>query len=151
MSSILSSKIIIDYIGLPKNLFSLFLSSLTLEYLCPPTPSTDHSSTQYSLLVSPPEILNLQLAVAFTRKTMDTSAWAACHSEYCPTRLIQCRQVGILMNDVSRKFEKDPKDAPDLSPEDFLARRKIINQVAWWRIENEDRKWLNEWIPFIHV
>ena len=36
------------------------------------------------------------------------------------------------MNDVSRKFDQDPEDVPDLSKEEFIARRQILDQVEEW-------------------
>lgn len=48
------------------------------------------------------------------------------------TRLIQCRNFGVSMNDVSRKFDQDPEDVPDLSKEEFIARRQILDQVEEW-------------------
>lgn len=46
------------------------------------------------------------------------------------TRLVQLRDFGVHMNDVSRKFDNnEPENVPDLSRDDFLARRKVLDQV----------------------
>jgi hypothetical protein len=56
-------------------------------------------------------------------------------SETCATRrLLQCREMGVYQIDVSRKFERHWSQdvVPDLSKEDFLARKKILEDVAQW-------------------
>lgn len=71
-------------------------------------------------------------------------------SETCAaTRLIQCRDMGIMTNDVSRKFLKAPQEAPDLSEDDFLARKKIIDQVSRW-CRDESKPTENEWTPILY-
>ncbi|KAF9466934.1 hypothetical protein BDZ94DRAFT_1186529 [Collybia nuda] len=69
------------------------------------------------------------------------------------TRLIQCRDFGISMNDISRKFEKSPDDVPDLSRDDFLARKKVINQVNQWCDVMAGKKQMiyrNEWTHILY-
>ncbi|KAJ6630299.1 hypothetical protein B0H10DRAFT_2160282 [Mycena sp. CBHHK59/15] len=79
---------------------------------------------------------------------MDTSAWAASAFGSLPyfnpmmmvntsgtcatTRLIQCRDLGVYANDVGRKFDRSPENATDLSAEDFMARKLVIEQVQEW-------------------
>ncbi|KAJ7348866.1 hypothetical protein DFH08DRAFT_913925 [Mycena albidolilacea] len=48
------------------------------------------------------------------------------------TRLTQCRDFGVYMNDVTKKFLRDPEQAPDLSEADFMARKNVIEQVSEW-------------------
>lgn len=69
------------------------------------------------------------------------------------TRLIQCRDFGISTNDVSRKFQRSPEDAPDLSRDDFMARRKVINQIGQWCDDMQGKKemiYKNEWAPILY-
>ncbi|EPQ51019.1 hypothetical protein GLOTRDRAFT_81621 [Gloeophyllum trabeum ATCC 11539] len=70
------------------------------------------------------------------------------------TRLIQCRGFGVYQNDISAKFDKSPDEVPDLAKEDFLARKKIIDQVAAWVDEHQDKTpqiiYKNEWVPILY-
>ncbi|KAK7024048.1 O-methylsterigmatocystin oxidoreductase [Favolaschia claudopus] len=43
-----------------------------------------------------------------------------------------CRDFGVYMNDVSKKFHRSPENSPDLSEADFLARKQVIEAVAEW-------------------
>ncbi|KAK7464243.1 hypothetical protein VKT23_006409 [Stygiomarasmius scandens] len=76
-------------------------------------------------------------------------------SETCATRrLSQCWGFGISMNDVSQKFYGDPEDATDLSPEDFFARKAVIEEVEKWCDEMEDKPELiyqNKWTPILYL
>ncbi|KAJ7119004.1 hypothetical protein C8R44DRAFT_841344 [Mycena epipterygia] len=62
------------------------------------------------------------------------------------TRLKQCRDFGVYMNDVTNKFDRDPEFATDLSAEDFSARKNVIEQVADW---SEGKK--QEWAPILYL
>ncbi len=62
--------------------------------------------------------------------------------------------MGISMNDVTPKFERDPVHAPDLRPEDFMARRSVIKQVEKWCDEMEEKPELiyqNKWTPILYA
>ncbi|KAF7308082.1 MYND-type domain-containing protein [Mycena kentingensis (nom. inval.)] len=51
-------------------------------------------------------------------------------SETCAaTKLLQCRELGLSVNVVSGKFDRPPENSPDLSTEEFLARKAVIAQV----------------------
>jgi len=93
---------------------------------------------------------------------MDTSAWAASAFGSLPyfnpmmmvntsgtcatTRLTQCRGFGVYMNDVSKKFHRDPELATDLGKEDFRARKDVIGQVARWAEGKSE-----EWVPILYL
>jgi hypothetical protein len=64
------------------------------------------------------------------------------------TKLIQCTSFGIYQCDVTRKFDKDPSEAPDLAREDFLARKEIIKHVKQWC---EKQKGRTEWVPILYA
>ncbi|KAI0789609.1 hypothetical protein C8Q75DRAFT_806776 [Abortiporus biennis] len=70
------------------------------------------------------------------------------------TKLVQCRGLGLSMCDVSRKFQKDPSEVPDLPREDFLARKKVVDTVEKWCEENQGKRPelipRNEWIPILY-
>jgi hypothetical protein len=76
-------------------------------------------------------------------------------SETCATRrLYQCSFLGVSMNDITQKFYRDPEDAPDLRPEDFMARRAVIKQVEEWCDEMEEKPDLiyqNKWTPILYL
>ena len=68
------------------------------------------------------------------------------------TRLVQCRSMGISINDISRKFQKPPEAATDLSRDDFLARKAILGQVSQWCDDNREKKeMVNEWTPILYL
>lgn len=70
------------------------------------------------------------------------------------TRLIQCRDLGVYTNDVSRKFQRSPEDAPDLSRDDFLARKKIINQVSRYcadRARETKSEYEDQYVPILYL
>lgn len=75
-------------------------------------------------------------------------------SETCATtKLIQCRSLGISTNDVSPKFRRPPEAAPDLSKEDFLARKTILGQVSTWCSNNQGKSEMiynNQWAPILY-
>ncbi|EIM86411.1 uncharacterized protein STEHIDRAFT_121370 [Stereum hirsutum FP-91666 SS1] len=58
------------------------------------------------------------------------------------TRLVQCRDFGVMMNDVSRKFDKDPEDVPDLSRDDFVSRQIVLKQTEGIR---------QMWTPILYM
>ncbi|KAJ7932705.1 hypothetical protein B0H13DRAFT_2514856 [Mycena leptocephala] len=62
------------------------------------------------------------------------------------TRLTQCRDFGVYMNDVTKKFYRDPEQSPDLSEEDFMARKKVIGEVGKWSEEKDE-----EWPPILYL
>ncbi|KAJ7491026.1 hypothetical protein FB451DRAFT_1023002, partial [Mycena latifolia] len=62
------------------------------------------------------------------------------------TRLTQCRDFGISMNDVTGKFYRDPGRATDLSLVDFMARKDVIEQVDKWAEETN-----KEWAPILYL
>jgi hypothetical protein len=69
------------------------------------------------------------------------------------TRLIQCRDFGISMNDISGKFQQSPEDVPDLSEDDFLARKTVVRQVSKWSADNRGKPeviYRNEWAPILY-
>ncbi|KDQ09192.1 hypothetical protein BOTBODRAFT_37277 [Botryobasidium botryosum FD-172 SS1] len=70
------------------------------------------------------------------------------------TKLAQCKNLGISTCEVSRKFDKDPDDVPDLHKEDFLARKQIVDQIAEWCDRNANAKtqiiYKNEWAPILY-
>ncbi|KAJ7145002.1 hypothetical protein C8R43DRAFT_1198433, partial [Mycena crocata] len=93
---------------------------------------------------------------------MDTSAFAASAFGGLPyfnpmmmvnksgtcatTRLTQCRDFGVYMNDVTSKFERDPEFSTDLSEDDFMARKNVIEQVATWSKGEKE-----EWPPILYL
>ncbi|KAJ6567147.1 hypothetical protein B0H19DRAFT_720409 [Mycena capillaripes] len=97
---------------------------------------------------------------------MDDSAWAASAFGRLPyfnpmmmvntsgtcatTRLTQCRDFGVYQNDVTRKFERDPEYATDLSEGDFMARKNVIEQVAKWA-EGQVNEIDQEWPPILYL
>ncbi|KAJ7700791.1 hypothetical protein B0H17DRAFT_1046655 [Mycena rosella] len=64
------------------------------------------------------------------------------------TKLTQCRNFGILENDVTRKFYGDPERATDLSLADFMARKDVIEQVDSWA---EETKQNMKWKPILYL
>ncbi|KAH6903434.1 hypothetical protein BKA70DRAFT_597495 [Coprinopsis sp. MPI-PUGE-AT-0042] len=80
-------------------------------------------------------------------------------SETCAaTRLHQCREMGTQMNDITRKFAGpyDKNRVPDISKIDFSIRRKLIDQVAQWSAELQQkarvsRKFEYEWTPILYM
>jgi hypothetical protein len=62
------------------------------------------------------------------------------------TRLTQCRDFGVYMNDVTKKFYRDPEQSPDLSEENFMARKKVIEEVGKWSEEKDE-----EWPPILYL
>lgn len=56
------------------------------------------------------------------------------------------------MNDVTQKFYNDPENAPDLSREDFYARKAVIDEVADWTemMERSEVVHKNEWTPILY-
>jgi hypothetical protein len=75
-------------------------------------------------------------------------------SETCAaTKLIQCRSYGISMNDISQKFTRSPHAAPDLSEDEFMARKAVLGQVSKWCDDNEGKPemiYKNEWAPILY-
>ncbi|KAL1720417.1 hypothetical protein EV715DRAFT_272008 [Schizophyllum commune] len=72
-------------------------------------------------------------------------------SETCATRkLVQCTDFGVSMNDVTQKFYGHPDNAPDLTKEEFMARRSILDQVSFWCETHADLKYDAEWAPILY-
>lgn len=71
-------------------------------------------------------------------------------------KLLQCKGFGVYENDVSFKFEKDPDDVPDMTREDFEARKKVVDAVARWVNANNPKNggkelvYNNEWVPILY-
>ncbi|KAI0081597.1 hypothetical protein K474DRAFT_1251098 [Panus rudis PR-1116 ss-1] len=64
------------------------------------------------------------------------------------TKLLQCRELGVYECEVSRKFEQDPHQVRDLDCLDFLARKKVVDQVAKWVGNTRDP--LKQWLPILY-
>ncbi|KAJ7202385.1 hypothetical protein GGX14DRAFT_654369 [Mycena pura] len=63
-------------------------------------------------------------------------------SETCATtKLEQCRSFGVNMNDITEKFQRFPEDSPDLTKEEWRARKTVIQQVERLT-ETRDLPWL---------
>ena len=72
-------------------------------------------------------------------------------SETCATRkLVQCTDFGVSMNDVTQKFYGHPDNAPDLTKEEFMARRLILDRVSFWCETQADLKYDAEWAPILY-
>ena len=76
-------------------------------------------------------------------------------SETCATRrLSQCTGFGVLENDITRKFDQDPEDVPDLTPENFTARKAVINEVQEWCESMQEKDiqvvYRNEFVPILY-
>ena len=57
------------------------------------------------------------------------------------------------MNDVSSKFEPDVEETLDLAPEEFKARKRILEQVANWCFQVKGKREVvrrNEFIPILY-
>jgi hypothetical protein len=54
------------------------------------------------------------------------------------------------MNDVSRKFQQDPDDVPDLSKDEFLGRKKVMQQVGKWCQDMKGKGGREEWTPILY-
>ncbi|KAH9922489.1 uncharacterized protein B0H18DRAFT_1120879 [Fomitopsis serialis] len=90
--------------------FSGYLVRLLLPCACSQSDLTNHATTGS---FNPMMMLNKS----------ETSA---------ARRLLQCTGLGLYMNDISSKFAPPATRAPDLAPDDFAARRTVVNQVAHW-------------------
>lgn len=71
------------------------------------------------------------------------------------TKLIQCRGMGVYQCEVSRKFQKRPEEAPDLSRSDFIARKSVVDEMQRWCDEHEGKPsvggiYRNEWCPILY-
>lgn len=62
------------------------------------------------------------------------------------TRLLQCRDFGIFQCDISRKFDRNPRELVDIYPEDFYARKKIVQTIRAW---NEKRNEHEQFTPIL--
>jgi hypothetical protein len=72
-------------------------------------------------------------------------------------RLLQCTSFGCYMNDVSSKFAPPAREAPDLSRDDFVARKNVIDQVHAWMDKMQGKPPLangsynSEWVPIMYL
>nr|GAT47550.1 predicted protein [Mycena chlorophos] len=68
-------------------------------------------------------------------------------SETCATtKLLQLRDFGINENDITPKFLRSPENSPDLSREEFVARKRVIEQIDG--LEATGRHGL-PWLPIL--
>ena len=65
-------------------------------------------------------------------------------------RLLQCTGLGLYMNDISSKFAPPATRAPDLAPDDFAARRTVVDQVTHW-FETDGGQEKVEWVPILYL
>lgn len=65
------------------------------------------------------------------------------------TKLVQCRDFGIEMCSVTRKFEKRPAEVPDLHEVDFKERKKVVQQISQW-VNTKGRRAGNEFVPILY-
>ncbi|KAI0055379.1 hypothetical protein BV25DRAFT_1921855 [Artomyces pyxidatus] len=66
------------------------------------------------------------------------------------TKLLQCRNFGVFQVDISRKFQRGPEAAPDLTEEDFYARKDVVDQVGKYTDENIPEGHPLEWVPILY-
>lgn len=66
------------------------------------------------------------------------------------TKLIQCRDFGCYEVDISRKFLGNPDAMQDLSREDFLGRKKVVDQVSKW-VKAHGKRGSVEWVPIAYL
>lgn len=57
------------------------------------------------------------------------------------------------MVDVTPKFERDPANSPDLSLDDFMARKKVLEQVQDWKEKNGGGRGKPDadWVPIAYM
>ena len=65
------------------------------------------------------------------------------------TKLVQCRDFGIDMCSVARKFEKRPAEVPDLHEVDFKERKKVVQQISQW-VNKKGRRAGNDFVPILY-
>ena len=65
------------------------------------------------------------------------------------TRILQCRYLGLYEGDISRKFQRGPAAAPDLSLPQFMERKRVITKLNQ---HNESLGLYEQWTPvlFLH-
>ncbi|KZT27380.1 hypothetical protein NEOLEDRAFT_1130917 [Neolentinus lepideus HHB14362 ss-1] len=70
------------------------------------------------------------------------------------TKLTQCTGFGVYQLDISAKFDQDPEGVPDLTKEDFLARKQVVDEVAAWVDAHQNKEpqviYKNEWVPILY-
>ena len=74
-------------------------------------------------------------------------------SEICATRkLLQCRDFGTQMNDISRKLQAD--SLPDLPDDHFKERKRAAKTVERWVDAHMGKKpeliYKNDWTPILY-
>lgn len=74
-------------------------------------------------------------------------------SEICATRkILQCRDFGLYMADISRKFQRD--SIPDLPDDHFKERKRAYQHVQGWVDQHMDKEpflvYKNEWVPILY-
>ncbi|PSR71825.1 hypothetical protein PHLCEN_2v12326 [Hermanssonia centrifuga] len=62
-------------------------------------------------------------------------------------RLLQCRDMGVSVNDISMKFMRPPEYATDLHEVDFLVRMKVVVEVQQWVQRMRGR---HTWVPILY-
>ncbi len=62
-------------------------------------------------------------------------------------RLLQCRDMGVSVNDISMKFMRPPEYATDLHEVDFLVRMKVVIEVQKWIQRMRGR---HKWVPILY-
>ncbi|GJE86498.1 zinc finger MYND domain-containing protein [Phanerochaete sordida] len=79
----------------------------------------------------------------------DSASMFVNKSETCATRkLLQCRDMGIYMNDVWGKFSGD--EIPDLPKDHFAERKRVVEAVEKWMEENKGTENDMDWTPILY-
>ncbi len=75
-------------------------------------------------------------------------------SDTCATsKLVQCYGMGVYECDISHKFEQSPEQVLDLTRDDFLARKKVVDAVARWCSQHKGTNTIvlrGEWTPILY-
>ncbi|KAI0634945.1 hypothetical protein C8Q77DRAFT_1216935 [Trametes polyzona] len=89
-----------------------------------------------------------ELASAFSGLPYFSPNMMINRSETCATRkLTQCTDFGVSMNDISSKFQRGPENAPDLTRQEYFARKTVVEQVANCKTA---KIYNNEWAPILY-
>lgn len=139
-------------------LYSHFVYSVHIVSLDVRRPNirTNYGAELISIYRSHPEsILDESAMDASWAQSMFGMGFINLSGTCATTKLIQCRGMGLYECEVSRKFQKRPEDAPDLSRTDFLERKRVIDQMERWCNEHESKPsvggiYKNEWHPILY-
>lgn len=75
-------------------------------------------------------------------------------SESCATRkILQCRDLGLEVNDISQKFSDSRGWSEDLHEDLFKERKRVLSEVqAWMGTNMHSRQTVlrNQWIPILY-